>query len=196
MNNSEKFYDRLTFLYPIIELFLRLRKREFFRIINRYPTGRLLEIGVGNGTSLKYYARHEVIGIDTSKNMLTKARKNSSKNIQLFHMNGEMLIFQNELFDYVVLSHVIAVVEDPEKLFQEIHRVLKPNGKVIILNHFTPDNWLQYVDRSFEWVSKWLHFKSVFRMSSLNSIKHFQLLRDINGGLFSYFKILIYEKMA
>ncbi len=55
MNSSEKFYDRLTFLYPAIDLFLRPQKQKFFRYINTFPHGRLLEIGVGNGSHFKYY---------------------------------------------------------------------------------------------------------------------------------------------
>ena len=137
-SNSEKFYDRFTFFYPIIDLFLRPQKHKFFSTINTCSPGRLLEIGVGNGTNLKYYNTHEIIGIDTSRSMLNRARKHLKNNIQLFHMNGETLAFPNDAFDYVILSHVIAVVENPEKLLAEVHRVLKPNGKVFILNHFTP----------------------------------------------------------
>jgi len=192
--NSVKFYDRLSSLYPLIDLFLKPQKRKFVKGINSYPFGRLLEIGVGNGSHLKYYSTHEIIGVDTSISMLNKARQFQKSNIQLLQMNGETLSFSNETFDYVILSHVIAVVDDPEKLLEEIHRVLKPNGKVFILNHFTPDNWLKYLDRSVEKISEILCFKSVFHITSLSKIERFKLLREINAGLFSYFKILIYEK--
>lgn len=191
---SEKFYDKLTFLYPIVDVFLKPQKFKFFSKINGYPRGRLLEIGVGNGTHFKYYNTHNVVGIETSRSMLSRARKNSKHNIQLFHMNGEDLLFPNEAFDYVILSHVIAVVDNPEELFNEVYRVLKPNGKVFILNHFTPDNGLQYLDKAFETFSKLLHFKSVFHLSRLCKPEKFRLLNQFNAGLFSYFKILVYEK--
>jgi phosphatidylethanolamine/phosphatidyl-N-methylethanolamine N-methyltransferase len=193
-NNSEKFYDRLTFLYPIIDLFLKPQKHKFFGRINGCPYGRLLEIGVGNGAHFKYYNTHEITGVDTSKSMLARARKHLKDNIQLFHMNGETLLFPDEVFDYVILSHVIAVVDDPEKLLEEVYRVLKPNGKVFILNHFTPNNWLKYLDKIFESISRLFYFKSVFHISSVRKIEQFKLLTEFNAGLFSYFKILIYEK--
>ena len=192
--NSEKFYDRLTFLYPIIDLFLRSQKRKLFRRINDLEYGRILEVGVGNGVHFKYYNTHEIVGIDTSKSMLTHARKHLKGNIQLIHMNGENLLFPNEDFDYVVLSHVITVVDDPGKLLEEVHRVLKPNGKVFILNHFTPNGWLKYVDKAFESISRIFFFKSVFHISNIHSIGKFNLLTDIDAGLSSYFKIQIYEK--
>ncbi len=193
-NSSERFYDRTAFLYPVIDFFLGLHKRKLFRHINDCTGGRLLEIGVGNGAHFKYYDRHEVIGIDTSKRMLVQARRHLKRNIQLLHMNGETLLFPDEAFDYVMLSHVIAVVDDPEKLLTEVHRVLKPNGKVFILNHFTPDNWLKYIDHTFERISKLVFLKSVFRISHIRSIEKFKLLTDSRAGLSSYFRILIYEK--
>jgi phosphatidylethanolamine/phosphatidyl-N-methylethanolamine N-methyltransferase len=190
----EEFYNRLAFLYPVIDLFLKAQKQKFFRKINGYPFGRVLEIGVGNGGHLKYYNTHEITGIDTSISMLTRAKKHQRRNIQLSQMNGEALSFPDEAFDYVVLSHVIAVVEDPERLLEEVHRVLKPKGKVFILNHFTPKNWLKYLDLSFERISRLFHFKSVFHITSLRKIEKFTLLSEFNAGWFSYFKILIYEK--
>jgi phosphatidylethanolamine/phosphatidyl-N-methylethanolamine N-methyltransferase len=149
---------------------------------------------VGNGAHLKHYNTHEIIGIDTSQSMLNRAGKYKKDNVQLLLMNGESLLFPDETFDYVTLSHVIAVVEDPEKVLEEVHRVLKPDGKVFILNHFTPDNWLQYIDRSFQRISRMLHFKSVFHIDNLRKIQKFKRVRELNAGLFSYFKILIYEK--
>jgi phosphatidylethanolamine/phosphatidyl-N-methylethanolamine N-methyltransferase len=192
--HSEEFYDRLACLYPIIDLFLKPQKHKFFSKINSCPHGRLLEVGVGNGAHFKYYNTHEIIGIDTSRSMLAQAHKHLKENIQLLHMNGEALLFPNDAFDYVILSHVIAVAEDPEELLEEVYRVLKPNGKVFILNHFTPNNWLKYLDRAFEHTSRYFHFKSVFYISRLQKIEKFKLLNEFNAGLFSYFKILIYEK--
>jgi phosphatidylethanolamine/phosphatidyl-N-methylethanolamine N-methyltransferase len=192
--NSEKFYDRLTLMYPIIDLFLRSQKRKLFRTINDFAYGRILDVGVGNGAHFKYYSTHKIIGIDTSEGMLKHARKHLKKNIQLLRMNGENLLFPNEDFDYVVLSHVITVVNDPDRLLEEVYRVLKPNGKVFILNHFTPNNWLMYVDKIFENIAKLFFFKSVFNISNVRNIEKFNLLMEINAGLSSYFKILIYEK--
>jgi phosphatidylethanolamine/phosphatidyl-N-methylethanolamine N-methyltransferase len=191
---SEKFYDWFTVLYPAVDIFLKPQKRKFFGRINALPYGRLLEIGVGNGAHFKYYSTHDIVGIDTSRSMLDRADGHRTANIQLVHMNGEALLFPNETFDYVILSHVVAVVEDPQKLLEEVHRVLKSTGKVFILNHFTPDNWLKYLDRTVEKFSGLLHFRSVFPKSSLNETGKFRLLNEFNAGMFSYFKILVYEK--
>jgi phosphatidylethanolamine/phosphatidyl-N-methylethanolamine N-methyltransferase len=109
-------------------------------------------------------------------------------------MNGEALLFADNHFDYVVLSHVIAVVDHPEQLMNEVLRVLKPQGQLFILNHFTPDNWLGYVDDAFQQVSRLLHFRSVFYIHQIAAIKNFTLRKEIGLGLASYFKLLIYQK--
>ncbi|WP_316788747.1 class I SAM-dependent methyltransferase [Pedobacter frigoris] len=191
---TDHFYNNFSFLYPMVDVFLKPQKRRLFEEINTLPYGQLLEIGVGNGKHLPLYSIHKITGIDTSSAMLEIATKQKYPNIELLQMNGEQLLFPDQSFDYVILSHVIAVVDDPERLLQEIHRVLKPYGKIFILNHFTPHNWLKYVDQSFQPLSRIFHFKSLFYIDSISSIKKFRLLKETSFGHFSYFKLLIYGK--
>ncbi len=188
------FYNRFSFFYPLVDILLKAQKRKLFQEINSQAPGKLLEIGVGNGKHLKYYETHQVTGIDTSVSMLAIARKQKINAIELLEMNGEKLLFQDQSLDYVVLSHVIAVVDKPNRLLEEIHRVLKPSGKIFILNHFTPNNWLKYVDLAFMPIAMIFHFKSIFHIRNLAAIKNFKLLKVIELGYLSYFKILIYRK--
>jgi phosphatidylethanolamine/phosphatidyl-N-methylethanolamine N-methyltransferase len=190
---TENFYNNFSFFYPLIDIFLRRQKRTLFQEVNNVPSGHLLEIGVGNGAHLQLYKTHTIVAIDTSSNMLAVARKQNS-NVELLQMNGEALSFQDQTFDYVVLSHVIAVVDNPEKLLNEAYRVLRPNGRMFILNHFTPKNWLRHIDKSFQLLSKMFHFKSVFCINRLTALKKFVLLKEISFGRLSYFKLLIYNK--
>lgn len=192
--DSEKFYNRFSVFYPVVDAFLRPQKEKFFAEINSHPHGRLLEIGVGNGSHFKYYDRHDIVGVDTSNKMLDQARKHLKSNIEVCHMNGEELLFSNGLFDYVVLCHVIAVVNDPEKLLTEVHRTLKPGGKLFILNHFTPDNALRYVDKALSVFSKRFHFRSDFRINTLKTLQHFALVKGVDVSPLSYFKMFVYQK--
>lgn len=191
---AESFYNKFSSFYPLVDVFLGSHKNVLFNEINDLPEGNLLEIGVGNGSHLQLYKKHRIIGIDISAEMLGLARKKSLGNIELLQMDGKALLFEAEQFDYVVLSHVIAVVDNPEKLLAEVLRVLKPKGKIFILNHFTPSNWLRHVDHTFAVISKLLHFKSVFHIHEITTIKKFTLLKEIRFGSASYFKLLIYQK--
>lgn len=193
-NQTADFYNKFSYCYPLVDFFLRPQKRKLFQEINTLPCGHVLEIGVGNGSHFKLYKTHKITGIDTSPKMLQFAGKQKTRDMELLQMSGETLLFQDQAFDYIVLSHVIAVVADPEKLLEETHRVLKPDGKLFILNHFTPNNWLRHIDHSFQIFSKIFHFKSVFTIHSLLAINKFTLLKETGFGRLSYFKLLIYGK--
>ena len=193
-NQTENFYNKFSFLYPLVDLFLKPHKRKLFQEINSLPEGHLLEIGVGNGNHLSLYQKHHVIGIDTSGKMLEMAKKHKAENVELLEMSGEKLLFHDQSFDYVIMCHVIAVVDQPEKLLEETYRVLKPGGKIFILNHFTPKNSLRHIDHSFQAVSKIFHFQSVFYINRLKAIRKFELIKEIGFGRFSYFKLLIFSK--
>ena len=73
----------------------------------------VLEIGIGTGTSFRYYPETtSVIGIDISPDMLKKAKRRVEKellqNKQVIMMNGEQLHFPDNTFDKVVGMYVIS----------------------------------------------------------------------------------------
>lgn len=178
----------------MVDWFLQPQKERLFHEINLLPKGNLLEIGIGNGSHLAKYQNHQITGIDTSKGMLNIAEKRKKQGTKLLLMSGESLDFENAQFDYVVLSHVLAVVDDPDKVLEECSLVLKPNGKLFILNHFTPNNALKYVDYMFNYFSKFLYFKSSFHLSQFSKLNEFELEKDINF-VFSYIKLIVYRKL-
>jgi len=194
LNSTRSFYNRISFLYPVINYFLKGQKKSLIHEVNKEPPGTLLEIGIGNGSHLRLYAYHQVTGIEISEAMLKKAQRFKNDRYQLLLMNGENLEFTKASFDYVVMSHVLAVTKNPEQLLQEAYNVLKPGGKLFILNHFTPDNWLGHVDRAFQPLSFLLHFKSAFYLHKLGTLRRFTLLQQINLFVGSYFKLLIFCK--
>ncbi|KYP15337.1 class I SAM-dependent methyltransferase [Flavihumibacter sp. CACIAM 22H1] len=196
MNDSiARFYNRISIIYPLINLFLLRQRVHLLEEVNSYPTGKLLEIGVGDGNHLRLYKKHQIIGIDVSELMLKRARKSNPEKAELYCMNGEALAFADASFDYIVLSHVLAVTIDPDKLLQEIGRVLKPGGTLFLLNHFTPETWLSWMDKAFQPVAKLLRFRSYFLPAQLGTLAAAFTLEKIRGfGLHDYFQLRIYSK--
>ncbi len=195
MNYSTRiFYNRISFLYPVINFFLKGQRNILIEEVNNASPGNLLEIGIGTGSHLTSYNDHQITGIDISELMLRKAQRFQRHNIRLLLMNGERLLFEKESFDYVVIAHVLAVTKDPEQLLNEAYNVLKPGGKLYILNHFTPDNWLRYLDSAFQPVSSFFHFKSSFYLRNIKGLQRFSLLKQTALGYGSYFKLLIFCK--
>lgn len=194
MNTLTNFYNRFAIFYPLVDIFLKPQKKRFFNEINLLPYGNLLEIGVGNGSHFSFYKNHKITGIEISSAMLHVAKKKSGNSITLFQMDGENLTFEPASFDYVVLSHVIAVAHDPEKLFQQCYKVLKPGGKLLILNHFTPNNWLKYLDKTFNLCARLFQLKSLFYITDIRSVELYEAEKEIALKPLSYFKILIFAK--
>jgi phosphatidylethanolamine/phosphatidyl-N-methylethanolamine N-methyltransferase len=66
-------------------------------------------------------------------------------------MDASRLAFDDNAFDYVVAAFVISVVPDPVRVISEMKRVTKPDGRIVIINHFQSQN--RVVAKFEEWVA-------------------------------------------
>lgn len=123
-------------------IFLNARK-QIFQAIPFNNKQKILFVGVGTGADLELinYSDLDITAIDYSPDMLGKARKKFENSATTFlEMDAQNMDFDNESFDYVVASLILTVVPDANKCFQEMMRVLKQDGKVIIFDKFVPEN--------------------------------------------------------
>ncbi|SDJ35265.1 class I SAM-dependent methyltransferase [Salimicrobium halophilum] len=144
MNTTDKIkqrYDRISGVFDMMDHMIKDKWREE---LVKNVEGTVLEVGVGTGANLPYYpSEAEVTGIDFSGKMLDKARKKAATldtSITLEEMNAENLDFPDDTFDYVISTCVFCSVPDPVQGLKEIRRVLKPEGKVLMLEHMRSDN--------------------------------------------------------
>jgi phosphatidylethanolamine/phosphatidyl-N-methylethanolamine N-methyltransferase len=128
---------------------------------------RVLEVGVGTGINLSLYPRDAaVIGIDFSSSMLEKARERAVRkdvphSLRLLQMDAADLKFADDTFDIVYAPYLISVVPDPVKVAQEMRRVCRPGGRIVILNHFlSPGPILSRLERSISPFTIHIGFKS------------------------------------
>lgn len=104
--------------------------------------GSVLEVGIGTGLALDYYGAHvRVTGIDLSTEMLREAElragKGGLKNLAGLHqMDARQIAFPDASFDHVAAMHIMSVVPEPERVLDEMARVVRPGGSVMIANHF------------------------------------------------------------
>jgi ubiquinone/menaquinone biosynthesis C-methylase UbiE len=103
--------------------------------------GKILEVGVGTGLSFDDYdASTEITGIDLSAPMLAKAREKMASGRypyvrEVLQMDAHHMTFSDATFDCVVAQFVITLVAHPEQVLSECHRVVKPGGRIILVNH-------------------------------------------------------------
>ena len=144
MNVREKFNSYASsydFFSRFIEPVFGKDKR---RILNSLK-GKILEVGVGTGASLRYYdfKNIEYYGIDISDNMLYEAKKkfkNIPEKVNLQIGNIEKLNFPSDHFDIVVSCDVFCTISNPIRGFKEIRRVLRKDGRYIAFEHVKSKN--------------------------------------------------------
>ncbi len=104
----------------------------------------ILEVGVGTGKNFPFYpANTQITAIDFSEKMLLLAeKKKHRKNISvaLDLMDVQSLCYADNSFDTVIATFVFCSVPHPVKGLQELYRVCKPGGQVLLLEHVLSDN--------------------------------------------------------
>jgi arsenite methyltransferase len=103
------------------------------------PGERVLDLGCGAGTDSLVAAQMigpegHVTGIDMTPEMLAKARAAAAEmgatNVEFVECEAEHLPFPDESFDVVVSNGVIDLIPDKDAVFAELHRVLRPGGRM------------------------------------------------------------------
>lgn len=144
-----------------------------------------LEVGVGSGLTLEHVTDQNFTGIDISEDMLYVAQQKvlGRHNIQLAEMDAERLSFSNNHFDIVMAPSVLSAVKNPHIVFEEMIRVTRPGGMVIIIAHFNDDN--QFISKIFDPLTRSL---LGFRMDlELDFFKHHSQLKLIEQKRINYF---------
>jgi ubiquinone/menaquinone biosynthesis C-methylase UbiE len=98
-------------------------------------SGRILEIGTGSGQLLvESGLPRPSIAIDLEPKNLVRARRRAP-DVTFVEADAESLPFPDEFFDAVVASLVFCSIANPERAAHEIFRVLRPGGRVRLLDH-------------------------------------------------------------
>jgi len=165
--HESKLYGEFAPLYD--KIFGKIFYNRLERVIEDLdipPGAQVLEVGAGTGTSFPAYPAHcSVTGVDLAPDMLARARQkiaaNGWRHLQVIEMNALDLKFPDNSFDYVMAFHVVTVVPDPVRMIAEVKRVCKPNGKIVIVNHFTSDvPVLGTLTRAMDPLTRWLGWRT------------------------------------
>jgi ubiquinone/menaquinone biosynthesis C-methylase UbiE len=103
-------------------------------------SGRVLEIGGGTGANLPFYgeAVEELIVTEPEEPMARRLERRlggCSFPARIVRAPAEGLPFEDESFDFAVSTLVLCTVDEPTRALGEIHRLLKPGGRLVFLEH-------------------------------------------------------------
>ena len=102
--------------------------------------GNVLEIGIGSGLNLRHYSSDvdTIIGIDPSPGALFICSRRIGKtnlSVCLIQGQAEYLPFPDHAFDTIVTTWTLCSINNVGLALREAHRTLKPNGKLLFLEH-------------------------------------------------------------
>lgn len=123
-------------------------------------TGRVLEIGAGTGTNLPFYdgLMESLVVTEPAPPMLRRLQRTAREctlPIQVLRAPAEDLPFEDGSFDSVVSTLVLCGVDDQPRALREVHRVLRPGGQLLFLEHVRSDDhqFARFQDR-MNWLNR------------------------------------------
>jgi ubiquinone/menaquinone biosynthesis C-methylase UbiE len=118
----------------------------------------VLEVAIGTALNLPYYSQDvRLVGLDLSAEMLDIAHDRAhdlGRQVELREGDAHNLSFPDASFDTVVCTYSLCNIPDPQLAVSEMRRVLRPAGKLILVDHIRsrvkPIFWLQ---NAFEFIT-------------------------------------------
>ena len=108
--------------------------------------GEVLEIGMGSGLNLSFYDAKKVssiVGVDPAAQMQTLARQRAADiriPVEMIAADVQGIHAETNRFDTIVMTFTLCSIDDPIAALQEMARVLKPEGRLLFIEHgLAPD---------------------------------------------------------
>jgi phosphatidylethanolamine/phosphatidyl-N-methylethanolamine N-methyltransferase len=165
---SDAAYDRWA---PVYDLIFNLPFQPGRRAAARAAGsgGEILVVGVGTGLELPLLPlTSSVTGVDLSPAMLDVARKRVARlglaQVKaLLEMDAQALGFGDAVFDVALAPYVMSVVPNPAQALDEMWRVVRPGGELVVMNHFAAEKgWRIGVESAMEGAAHWLGWRARF----------------------------------
>jgi demethylmenaquinone methyltransferase/2-methoxy-6-polyprenyl-1,4-benzoquinol methylase len=115
-------------------------RRRAVRIAQPQPTDRVLDVACGTGDLTRAFTKagvNDIVGLDFTPEMLVIAREKVG-GVQFIQGDAMDLPFEDASFDVLSIAFGIRNVADPAKALAEFRRVLRPAGRLVILEFTDP----------------------------------------------------------
>jgi demethylmenaquinone methyltransferase / 2-methoxy-6-polyprenyl-1,4-benzoquinol methylase len=116
-------------------------RRALVDAIEARPADRVLDVATGTGmVAAALHARYgcTVVGLDQSSDMLAVARTRAGVYETVVEGRAEKLPFPDAAFDHLTFTYLLRYVDDPAAVMRELARVVKPGGRVAMVEFGLP----------------------------------------------------------
>jgi len=177
-NRWAKSYDNS---FPV-SFWLKRMQKDVLRFIVKRPGLKILDVSCGTGELLLSLSRRiekpSLFGVDISANMLKIAEKKLGSKASLKYSSADKLPFKDSTFHYMITTEAFHHYTHQEKSIQEMKRVLKPNGRLIIADvNFFFDTFHRIFEFFEPGCVKINSRKEFIRMFQRNGFKNIRQLR-------------------
>jgi len=110
------------------------------------PGQRVLDVATGTGLVARALVRRygcSVVGLDQSEEMLGRARALVGPGVELVRGEAERLPFEDASFDALTFTYLLRYVDDPAATMRELARVVRPGGRIAMLEFYVPSGLWQ-----------------------------------------------------
>jgi ubiquinone/menaquinone biosynthesis C-methylase UbiE len=134
------FYEEWI-LPALIDLSMRNKRlRPYRERVAGEAQGRVLDVGVGSGLNLPFYARQarEVFGLDPSPQLLERARRNMPRTdvpVRLLEGSAERIPLADRSMDTIVMTWTGCSIPEVRAALEDMRRVLKVGGRLLFVEH-------------------------------------------------------------
>jgi ubiquinone/menaquinone biosynthesis C-methylase UbiE len=144
MKNKDKSYDGVAKTFDILRGGDMRRWRDDQRSLFKNLKGKILYVGMGTGLEIvNFPANLDITAVDLSYAMLNRSQQrveNYPGKIHRCQMDAELTAFKDNSFDTVLTVCVLCSVKQPVNCLQELKRVLKPDGELVMFEHVLSKN--------------------------------------------------------
>lgn len=193
---------RYTLYAPFYDLIARWFVKQRIRsieLLDLKPEEKVLLVGAGTGLDLEYLPKDVFIEAnDVTPAMVYHLARRAERlglKVKAAVMDGQDLHYDPESFDAIILHLILAIIPDPIACIQEVERVLKKGGRVVIFDKFLSD------DQQPSWGRKFLNlFAKVIatdinrRLGPILRASSLKIVHKEPAGFGGFFKIVLVKK--
>lgn len=190
------------FIAPIYDAFLerasaQVRQRSLSALTDTAQQ-RVLLSGAGTGLDFPFLpAQHDYVALDLTAAMQARSRERG-KSLRMAWVRGDSMVlpFADASFDCVVLHLITAVVPQPQHCLAEAARVLKPGGRILLLDKFLRRGQLALVRRLLSPLSAQLATRlDVVFEDVLQTVPQLRLVSDEPALVNGWFRLIELKRM-